>query len=335
MPKAPLRDRRGGPPTPATLRERLLARAERHLPALTRLRRSESLPILLERRRIYVLPTRFGMGFSVLLFVMLIGALNYSNNPAVLLTCLLGAASWASLFLGFRGLSGLRLMQLRADECLAGDPMKLEMSFATGRPRASLRLSHDDVETPFCLMPGESQPVIAEVATHKRGWLKLGRLRVTTNYPLGLFVVWSWMNPDTAFLVFPKPEQPVPPLPLLSGRMGDVAAQGSEEEFVGLREYRSSDPPRLIAWKASARLDNLLVRESESRAGTALVFDYTLTGVSDREARISRLTAWVLSAEAAGANYTLRLPDASYGPSAGAAQRFACLRALALLPAHD
>jgi hypothetical protein len=76
--------------------QRLQRWAERRLPALTRYRRPESLPIELHRRRIYIVPSGFGIGFSVLLLVMLVGALNYANNAALLLTCLLGAASAAS-----------------------------------------------------------------------------------------------------------------------------------------------------------------------------------------------------------------------------------------------
>ncbi|MGH8122583.1 MAG: DUF58 domain-containing protein, partial [Rudaea sp.] len=37
----------------------LLILAERRLPALTRLKQPETLPIVLDRHRIYVLPTRF------------------------------------------------------------------------------------------------------------------------------------------------------------------------------------------------------------------------------------------------------------------------------------
>ena len=76
--------------------------AERRLPALTRLKQAEALPILLHRHRIYVLPTRFGLMFSAVLLVMLLGALNYNNNPALLLTCLLGAACYQSVFQAFR-----------------------------------------------------------------------------------------------------------------------------------------------------------------------------------------------------------------------------------------
>ena len=109
--------------TVADLRLRALAYAERRLPALTRLRKPESLPIHLDRRRIYVLPTGFGITFALLLFVMLLGALNYANNPALLLTCLFAAACGASLFAGFRAVNGLSLARLAAAECHAGEPL--------------------------------------------------------------------------------------------------------------------------------------------------------------------------------------------------------------------
>ena len=37
-------------------------------------------------RRIYILPTRYGLIFATLLFLMLLGSVNYANNPAHLLT---------------------------------------------------------------------------------------------------------------------------------------------------------------------------------------------------------------------------------------------------------
>ena len=52
---------------------------------LARPRRPEALPVTLDRHRIYVLPTGFGLFLGTLLAVMLLGALNYNNNPALLL----------------------------------------------------------------------------------------------------------------------------------------------------------------------------------------------------------------------------------------------------------
>ncbi|HXD37208.1 MAG TPA: DUF58 domain-containing protein, partial [Rhodanobacter sp.] len=49
----------------AGLLQRAQQLAERRLPSLTRYRRAEKLPIELHRRRIYIVPTGFGLGFSV------------------------------------------------------------------------------------------------------------------------------------------------------------------------------------------------------------------------------------------------------------------------------
>ena len=37
-------------------------------------------PVQVSRRRVYILPTRYGYGFAILLLVMLLGAMNYSNR---------------------------------------------------------------------------------------------------------------------------------------------------------------------------------------------------------------------------------------------------------------
>ncbi|MEP7044451.1 MAG: DUF58 domain-containing protein [Dokdonella sp.] len=318
------------------LRLRLLATAERRLPALTRLRRAEALPIRLDRRRIYVLPSGFGLAFAALLFVMLLGALNYGNNPALLLTCLLSAAAGASLFFGFRTLSGLVLEQVQAREAHAGEPLPLRLRFAAGsRARPSLRLRRADTNTAFALAANTQREVELNVADARRGWFRPGRVRVWTEYPLGLFHLWSWLHPDTVFLVYPAAESPAPPLPAGDGRLGEQMAAGASEEHAGLRDYRTSDPSRLIAWKASARHDSLLVHDAERRSGEALTLDYmNLRGV-DIETRIRRLTAWVLAAEAEQRSYRLCLPRETIGPALGTQQRQACLRALALLPAAD
>lgn len=319
----------------AALRARVLAEAERRLPALTRLRRPEALPVRLDRRRIYVLPTGFGIAFCLLLFVMLIGALNYGNNPAVLLTCLLGASCGASLFFGFRVLAGLRLASLRADEAHAGDRLVLHLRFgADGRARQALRLLGTDAEgeAVFALPAQEDAAIALAFPAKRRGWFRPGRIRIWTDYPLGLFQVWSWVNPDVSFLVYPAIETPAPPLPAGAGQLGEHAQMGASEEHSGLRDYRTSDASRLIAWKASIRHDTLLVRDAERRSGEMLALDYASLGGLDHESRLSRLAAWVLAAEAEQRRYLLRLPGEDFGPGLGLAHRLDCLRALALVP---
>lgn len=317
----------------AALRTRVLALAERRLPALTRLRRAEALPIRLHRRRIYVLPTPFGIAMAILLFVMLLGALNYGNNAALLLTCLLGAACGASLFVGFRGMSGLALEQLRVADAFAGDPLDLQLVFRGGaRTRPGLRLEQGSIAAVFSVPAGASARVELDPVAQRRGWWRPGRVRIWTDYPLGLFRIWSWVHPDVEFLVWPRPEAMPPPLPVAANRSAGAARRGIGEEYAGLRDYRASDAPRLIAWKASARHDSLLVRETEQAIDDDLVLDYAQLSGLDAEARIARLTAWVLAAETERCSYRLSLPSETIGPALGAPHRDTCLRALALLP---
>lgn len=317
---------------PAPPWPRLLAIAERRLPALTRLKQPEPLPIRLHRHRIYVLPTRFGLLFSAVLTVMLLGALNYNNNPALLLTCLLGAASYQSVFQAYRMLDRVALHALQAGPCHAGDSLRLGLAFnADARMRLSLRASCGGQETLFDV-PREGTVVQVTMPTQQRGFVRPGRILLRCEYPFGLFQVWSWLNPDVAALVYPRLEEHAAPLPQALDAAAERPLRRAGDEFGMLRDYHPSDPRRSIAWKASARHDSLLVKEFEQRRGDEIVLDWEATRALPYEARISRLARWVCDAEAANQRYTLRLPDETIGPGQGIDHRHACLRALALLP---
>ncbi|HZP66918.1 MAG TPA: DUF58 domain-containing protein [Rudaea sp.] len=317
----------------ATRWSRLLEAAERRLPALTRLKQPEPLPILLHRRRIYVLPTRFGLLFSLVLVVMLLGALNYNNNPAMLLTCLLAAAAYQSVFQGFRAVDRIELAALHAEPCHAGESLRLTMHVTAGaRIRHSLRVAIEGVETVFDVAPGADNRVRIDLAAPQRGWRRIGRIRLYSEYPFGLFHVWSWLNPEFAALVYPRPETDAPPLPVAGADADQHAMRRAGDEFGTLRGYHPTDPLRNIAWKASARHDTLLVKEFELRRGRETVLDFAALEGVEREARISRLARWVYMAESAQVRYTLRLPERALGPALGPDHLHACLSALAQLP---
>ena len=68
-------------------------RIDRLVQDYVRRRRGVSeLPRDLEYKRIFVLPTRFGFWFGVLLLLMIVGGLNFNNNMTLMLAFLLGEA---------------------------------------------------------------------------------------------------------------------------------------------------------------------------------------------------------------------------------------------------
>jgi uncharacterized protein (DUF58 family) len=314
----------------------LSASLRRRFESWIRPRAPEALPIAIDRRRVYVIPTGFGLFFSVLLAAMGLGALNDNNNPALLLALLLAGAGLASLLVAHLQLSGLRVFAVGAEPVPAGEPLALRVHLRAGdgRERRGLRVDCGEARTQASLADGAGEAVL-ELPTKRRGWLQPPRLRISTRQPLGLAFAWCHAWPQAPLLVYPRPEREAPPLPQGGGEGVRARPHALGEEPHHLRAYRQGDPRRNIAWKPSARRGALLVREYERREGAEIVLDWhALQGLA-AEARISRLARWIDEAERRNRRYRLRLPGQTLGPAQGPPHRHACLRALALLPHAD
>lgn len=307
--------------------------------SLTRPRAPESLPVTIDRRRVYVLPTRFGLFFSASLLGMAVGALNYNNNPALLLCLLLAGASLASLVAAQMQLTGLSITAIDAEPVAAGSSilLRLHAQANPNRLRRGLRLDDDDVLEPSLLNLDHGHGECGlSLATHRRGWLEVPRLRIYTTRPLGLARAWTYVWSDAPVLVYATPEPNGPPLPGGSGEQAQTRLHPAGDDVHHLRAYRPGDTRRAIAWKPSARRDTLLVREYEQPLGADVVLDWNQLHGLEYEARISRLARWVDEAERDGRRYRLRLPGRTdLGPDRGNVYRHACQRALALLPAAN
>lgn len=312
----------------------LRARLRRRFESWMRPRAPEFLPIAIDRRRVYVVPTGFGLFFALLLAAMGVGALNDNNNPALLLALLLSGAALASLLVAHLQLSGLRVIAAGAEPVPAGEPMSLRVHLRASDARERRGLCVEcggNAVSSASLADGAGEAVL-ELPTSRRGWLQSQRLRISTRQPLGLAFAWCHAWPQVQLLVYPRPERDAPPLPGGGGEGTRARPHVAGDEPHHLRAYRQGDPRRNIAWKPSARHGALLVREHERREGAEIVLDWRELASLPIEARISRLARWVDEAERRNRRYRLRLPGESLGPAQGPAHRHACLRALALLP---
>ncbi|HLT45534.1 MAG TPA: DUF58 domain-containing protein [Luteimonas sp.] len=315
------------------LRQRMRARFDRWV----RRRTPAALPVRFDRHRIYVLPTGFGAFFTMLLLTMGLGALNYNNNPALLLCLMLAGAAIASLLQAQLQLGGLEVHAIGAEPVAAGTPLQLRVHVraAPGRVRRGLRVDCAGSRAVLSLDEGAGEAVLA-LPTRRRGWLDPGRVRISTTRPLGLARAWGYAWADSPLLVYPAPEPAGPPLPEGRGEGQRTRLHPAGDDVHHLREWRQGDSRRAVAWKASARRDALLVREFEQPLGSEVVLDWRTLSALDHEGRIRRLARWVDEAERGTRRYSLRLPgQPAIGPGTGPAHRHACLRALALLPGGD
>jgi uncharacterized protein (DUF58 family) len=295
---------------------------------------ADALPLTLQRRRLYILPTRAGLGFLLLLFFMLLAGLNYANNLALFLTFLLGGFVLVTMQLCHRNLLGASLEAAAAPPTFARLPGNLRVTLgnSTTLPRLRIELGVADEPTVAADVAAQGrQHLDLSVAAPARGLVTLDRLRITTTQPFGLFRTWTWVHAPIAMLVYPRPRGSLP-MPNESGRQTGARSHGDSgaDEWYGLRPFRDGDSPRQVDWKAYAREAPLLVKEY-SAAGTELrIFSFERLAHLAVEARLEQLARWVVEAEERGDRYGLELPGAHIEPARGIDHRHRCLASLAL-----
>ncbi|MDR1934549.1 MAG: DUF58 domain-containing protein [Candidatus Accumulibacter sp.] len=299
--------------------------------------RDEQLPVVLTRRRIFILPTGAGLLYGLVLFTMLIGAINYYLSLGHALVFLLAGLGMVAMVHTFRNLLGLSIRPGRAEPVFAGETAHFTLHVENPWPETRRALELAIGKNPRVMLnvpPGEQASVAIPCAAVRRGRLDPGRVTLASCYPLGLFRAWSYPHPPLSCLVYPKPlAAPLPPISSAweaAGRRG----RSGQEDFSGLRERQPNDSPRHIAWKTAARdVDNrpLLVKQFEGGAAEELWLDWDMTPPTrDVETRLSWLAGWVLAAEREQIRYGLRLPGRAIAPDCGPPHRDACLEALAL-----
>lgn len=292
--------------------------------------------------RIFILPTRHGYAFAGVLVVMLIGAANYNNSLAYVLSFLLGSLALVSMLHTHRNLAGLRLAfaAQRPVFCSANARFHLTID-NRGQPMrhaVMVRWTYDPEEDDapnavesFSVEGDQISRHVIEVRAIQRGWQPLGRVIIATRFPFGLFRAWSPLNIDTECLVYPSARgtQPLPRSAAESIRESGLKGIG-RDDFAGFRDYVPGDSPRQIHWKAAARGQGLPVKLFSGANAGDLMLRWSDVDAPRLEARLSQLSRWVVDANAAGIRYGLDIPGTRLAPDEGDGHRHACLRALAL-----
>lgn len=314
---------------------RLRSLLERRMAAWIRRRQGEdSLPLTLERRRIYILPTRAGAAFALLVFFMFVAGLNYANSVALFLTFLLAGFALVTMHQCHRNLLGIRVDGAIAAATFARNAGTLQVTLAGPATGNRYRIEAGIDREPTAavdLSDANQQRLDLPVAAPSRGLIHIGRVKVTSAHPFGLFRAWTWVHSPLDMTVYPRPHGLLP-MPSDNGQSAGKRLAGSfgADEWLGLRPFRDGDSPRQVDWKAYAREAPLLVKEYSS-AGTQLrLFRLAELPALEVEAALEQLARWVVDAEAQGDRYGIELPRARITPDRGPEHRHRCLTALAM-----
>lgn len=309
--------------------------------------------VTLERRRVFILPTRAGMMFGIVAMSIWFTSLNFNLQLGFFLAFLIMSIALVSMYETHRNLIHLAVRELRCAAVHAGEVANFDfvidnpsararhaihLAFMLPRRRRSETGPVSESATPGAWVDvAASSTARASIGlpTRRRGPRSCPRVRISTRFPFGLWEAWAYASPAMSTIVYPGAEANAPFLPV-GGEAGREAGRGAtagSDDFAGVRAYHSGDPLRSVAWRLAARSDELSVKVFESNAGEETTLDFTQLPPSlGVEKRLERLTRWVLMADAASLRYRLVLPPLALAADTGPEHRARCLEALALFP---
>jgi uncharacterized protein (DUF58 family) len=320
---------------------------------MTRHPRSDA--VRLTHRNLYIVPTTAGLLYTALLGSLLLASINYQLNLGHLLTFTLASAALVALHATHATLSGLHLSLQPSEPGFVGQTVDIEITLRDETPSHGwhhpARLGRHGLVAGW--RDGSSQEVPVTWSSDPESVLRLhwplttrGRqtlppLELSSRFPLGLFRVWAVWRLAQQPLAWPAPEEDAPPPPqdtsanpeeATARTPGALPEPGDDE---GVRPWRREDRPAQVLWRRSARSlaagGGLLVRETPPpRLSQELHLDGDRLHGLDAEARLRRLSAWVLQADRQGRRYRLTLGPLRIESGAGPAHRRQCLDALAL-----
>ncbi|MCX4190160.1 DUF58 domain-containing protein [Methylophaga sp. OBS3] len=304
-------------------------------------------------RRVYIIPSRAGYGFALLILIMLLGAINYNNSLAYLLSFLLASIGHVVMHHSYRNARYIQCLPAQPQSIFAGQNLSLALTIENPRNHAlsAIEVSYFAGKDHHRWNPlsqfkkyqpvgfvehidGQQQQLLTiQLPTEKRGWLDLGRLRFSSVFPLGLFYCWFYNDLHRRVLLYPAPsgDMPLPESGSPKGAKQSSAHPTGRDDFSGFQRYRDGDTRHQIAWKALARDDVMRTKQFSYPKGNELFLDWQLLGnIQGVEAKLSQLCQWVLQADATGRHYSLRLPNQLIVSGQGNQHRHQCLTALAL-----
>ncbi len=303
-----------------------------------RKRPEDLLPLTITHQRIYILPSKRGWFYIFSLLIMLVASLNYAINLGFALCFLLTGLVASSLLSTYQNLAGTEVVSADVEPTFVNDHLRYRLRFHNRRSVGRLGVKVTTtlgVEDIFSITANSTTTSELTVLASNRGVQHLGRITLSSDYPIGLWYGWSYFHAVCKGIVYPEIEAKAPAAPesdVNSEQKNRPQKKLGTEEFSELRTYQAGDPQSQIAWKAVARGQGWFSKSFTEDTGTSRYhFDFNDTlGLSDIEQRLSRLTAWIVSAEHRGVQYSLSLPGFHSALDSGTKHRDKLLEKLAL-----
>jgi uncharacterized protein (DUF58 family) len=292
---------------------------------------------IIGRRELYILPTRVGWYYALILVALFGIAVKFDNQSAFMMLFILVSVGLIAMIYTHNNVIGLSMGSHPSKPVFLGSPaiFPVTLSNPSDKPRHAVWLIAGGFHQLSALEGGCQQTIELKLPTVQRGYLPCEPVNLSSLYPIGVFFCWTKrFVSEQRCLVYPQPLDLVP-FPEDGSNHGKESANVNlrlgAEDYAGMKNYQDGDRIRDIHWPSLAKMQKLVSIQYENHSNSSVNLSwFNLPPSLAFEDRLSQLCYWVINAEKEGQRYQLEMPNHTIEFDKGINHYHACLRVLAL-----
>ncbi len=296
---------------------------------------------IIGRRELYILPTRHGWYYAMILVALFGIAMKFNNQAAFMMLFILMSVGLVAMLYTHNNVINLRLTGHPAKSVFAGETAHFPVSVKNPSKlgRNAVWLLSGGFQQLVKLDPDTEQTIDIKLPSLQRGYLLCEPINLSSQYPIGIFFCWSKRYTSPArCLVYPQPLD-LTPLADHSSNQGSqeqLHAKAGSEDYAGMKNYQPGDRLRDIHWPSLAKTNKLVSIQYETQGSSSQNISwFSLPSNFSTEDKLGQLCFWLLEAQRQGLRYQLEMPSHTIEFDTGDAHLHACLKVLAIWGLDD
>ena len=313
-----------------TFKQRLYQQYWRWISRYLQKRQPASDTVVLSQKVIFILPSRYGLWFVLLTALLYLLGTNYQNNLILLLSYLMLSLFLLCIVLTYQNMNGLTLQCSAPAELFCDNPGYINIRADNSSNHYMLRvniLGHTMIR-----LPALTDSLALPITPLQRGRYTLPRIKISSDFPFGLWRSWSYVGLKQEFWVYPAPLSVSQPFGAVAQQADKNQQNDNEAAIDNLAPYRSGDSLRYLLWKRLARdPSNPVIRQQQQ--SPQVMPDWVVVPALSGDAlerALSIACQQLLELEQNGNLYGLKLPAVTISQAQGPAHLRRCLQELAL-----
>lgn len=291
----------------------------------------------LSNRNIFIIPSKFG--FVYLLFVILLFLLgtNYQNNVIILLSYIFASLFLTAMLQCFFNLSKLHFDCQQHISAYAKQHIKIPINIRSNSTRYTLSFKFPQQSCFVVNQLGKGETKIGvPYCPPCRGVNDPGRLKISSEYSLGLFICWTQLDFNCQITTYPEKRVFSNLLTSPNNNSNEQEQEGNiidnGDDFGELRPYRLGESRAQIAWKQLAKGQGLLSKTNQQQQGSTIWLMLEKLPTANIETQLQMLCFLINECYRAGQPFGIDLGYIKIPPDMGYNHIENCLATLAYYP---